>query len=637
MANHASPVFLLGAPRSGTTLLRVMLAGHPQIFGPPEMLLAPFATMAERSEHVAKRYWEKGGLRRAYMELDGIDVDAAKQVVADLESKTVPEVYAELQAKLDGRVLLDKCPHLCALPDALERLHGWYPDARYVWLVRNPGSVIRSIENMPMAEVMLDGYGTDPKRIWTDGNGTIERFLEKLPSERWVRVNYEEIVESPERPLKAICETLGLPFDPRVTDPYEGDRMRTGPKGARAIGDPNMAGRGKLDPKLASKWLASFDHRTVDDETKAMAKRFGYDLEAIPLPAVTGVSDAIGKLFDTARELELQTTRPADIDSLEGRRFLLRMLSASVDTFVEFDDADHPHFEHAESYHRKMFADCPDADYHRAPLKLGDGRIYRIDGEVPAGTTYMGALLYGRGGRVGKRLPLEQEGPFSLTIAGPEVPQGDGLWLTGDPDTKSVIVRQYFTDRSSQPEAKLAIRLEGHDAPPPVLEAPSMAKAVERSERMLRSIFERTAKAHELVSGTALKRFVPIGGDELFPTPDNAYQVCWYRFGYNQVMLVRGQIPKARYFSFTLYNTWLESYDYRHRPVHLNHTQIETDADGNFELCLAHRDLGHPNWLDVAGHDAGYLVARSLLPEGEAAPFETETIYESEYASRTLG
>jgi hypothetical protein len=38
--------FVVGAPRSGTTLLRVMLAGHPDLFVPPEMILAPFETMA---------------------------------------------------------------------------------------------------------------------------------------------------------------------------------------------------------------------------------------------------------------------------------------------------------------------------------------------------------------------------------------------------------------------------------------------------------------------------------------------------------------------------------------------------------------------------------------------------------------
>lgn len=644
MTASSRPIaFLLGAPRSGTTLLRVMLAGHPGLFAPPEMVLAPFETMAQRTAHLGRRYWEKGGLRRAWMELDGIDVDAAKRVIEALDDRTIPEVYALLQDKLGGRMLLDKCPHLCALPEALGRVGRWFREARYVWIVRNPGSVIRSIENMPMAEVMLQGYDPDTRRIWATGNKAIEAFLAGIPAERQVRVRYEDIVENPEAPLREICKTLGLPFDAAVLDPYAGDRMREGPKGARAIGDPNMAGRGRIQPGLATSWLAGFDHRTVDAETKALAASYGYDLEAIPLPRITAVSDAIAELFGTTLELEKSIRLPADVDNVEGRRFLLRMLAASVDTYVEQGDADRPRFAHAEGPHRKMFADCPDADYLRAPLRLGDGRVYRIDGRIPAGTTYFGVLLYGRGGRVGERVSdldprLPREGAFTLRIAAHPAPgPGAGPWLQGAADTSAVIVRQYFVDRSAQAPADLAIALEQDAGPPPPLEADGLARGLARSQRMLRSIFERTARAQQLVSSTALKTFVPIEGEELFPTPDNAYQVCWYRFGYDQLMLVRGRLPRARYFSFTLYNAWLESLDYRDLPVHLNHTQIRTDANGDFELCLAHRDLGHPNWLNVAGHDAGYLVARSLLPEGPRGQFETETIYEKEYLERTGG
>ena len=73
-----APCFVLGAPRSGTTLLRVMLAGHPALFSPPEMVLAPFATMAERRKKLDERFWEKGGLRRTLMELLQVDAAAAK-------------------------------------------------------------------------------------------------------------------------------------------------------------------------------------------------------------------------------------------------------------------------------------------------------------------------------------------------------------------------------------------------------------------------------------------------------------------------------------------------------------------------------------------------------------------------------
>ena len=65
--------FVLGAPRSGTTRLRVMLAGNPQLFSPPEMVLAIHETMQDRKDAMELRYWEKGGLRRALINVAGWD------------------------------------------------------------------------------------------------------------------------------------------------------------------------------------------------------------------------------------------------------------------------------------------------------------------------------------------------------------------------------------------------------------------------------------------------------------------------------------------------------------------------------------------------------------------------------------
>ena len=134
-----------------------------------------------------------------------------------------------------------------------------------------------------------------------------------------------------------------------------------------------------------------------------------------------------------------------------------------------------------------------------------------------------------------------------------------------------------------------------------------------------------------MASVGALNRFMELGAETLFPTPDNVYQVCWYRFGYDQVMFVRGKLPAARYFSFVLCNLWMESLDYTRHRIVLNHGAIETDGEGNFEIVLAHRDPGHPNWMDTAGHHAGYLIARSLLPEGAAPALTVQVMYEKEW------
>jgi hypothetical protein len=615
-----------------------MLAGHPQLFVPPEMVLAPYTTMAAREAGLNKRYWEKGGLRRALMELRGIDVEAAKDAEDAWRDRTVEEVYHLLLDELGGRILVDKCPHL-GMPDgSLERVYGWFPEARFIWIVRNPGSVTRSLENMPMAEVMLQGYPGGPKDVWETSNLRIREFLRtSVPEDRWVLVRYEDLVDHPERELTRLAEVLGVPYVDAMARPYEGDRMRTGPKGARAIGDPNMAGRGDIDPTLATKWLEGFDHRKVSASCKALALEFGYDLATIPLPAITRVDEGIQRLWRSAEALLPTLDVAQDLDAIEGRRFLLRMVSASIETFLEYSDPDHPVFHHGEGPIRKMFADNPDTDYHRAVLRTGPGRVYRVEGRVPPGSTYVGLLLYGRGGRIGNKLTdqqlgLDENGYFTVVVSTENPGLADGVWLKADGDETALFVRQYFTDREVEPAVELNISLL-NAGPPAPLTVTDMARSLELAERMLNAVFARTRQANQMASTMALNQFIQIPGEALFPTPDNTYQVCWYRFGRDQVMLVRGQLPKARYFNVCLYNAWMESLDYLRHRVGLNHATLQREADGSFEIALAHTDPGHPNWLDTTGHHAGYLLARSLLLDGAPPTLSIQVMYDHEWAA----
>lgn len=617
--------FIVGAPRSGTTLLRVMLAGHPELFVPPEMILAPFETMAERKALLDRRYWEKGGLRRALMGLRGIDVEAAKALEESMSGWTTAEVYADLAAS--GRMIVDKCPHLAAAPAALERLHRTWPAARWIWIVRHPGSVLRSVENMPMAEVLLEGYA-EPRDIWRAGNETLRTFLATVPADRQCRIAYEDLVTDARPVMERVAATLGVPFVEALLDPYEGDRMRDGPPGARAVGDPNMAGRGRIEPELATRWLAGFDPDDASPGTAALASSLGYDLSALPAPPIRRTTEAIQALFAAALRIEATHRVPGDLDKVEGRRFLLRQLSHALDLHVEAADPDHPRFEHAEGPHRKSFADNPDADYWRAPLRVDAGQRYRVWGRIPPGTLYAGFLLYGKGGRIAARthdraLTLAADGSFELPIG------GDSPLLPTAGDETAIMVRQYFVDREREPRVELHIERIGA-GPPLRLAADDLARSVDRARRNLEVIHERTVEAWKMASNMAYNRFVPIGGEQLFPTPDNAYLVCWYRLGPDQKMVVRGRVTRARYWSIVLYNLWMESLDYTTSRIHLNHGNIVTDEEGRFEVVIGHRDPGAANWLDTTGHLAGYALIRVLLPEEPLEPPVAEIRYESE-------
>tara|TARA_B100001013_G_scaffold183049_1_gene110310 strand:- start:575 stop:1633 length:1059 start_codon:yes stop_codon:yes gene_type:complete len=340
------------------------------------------------------------------------------------------------------------------------------------------------------------------------------------------------------------------------------------------------------------------------------------------------ITQAIKELTKSVLKLEKTTDIPQELDAVEGKRFLLRMLSASVDSFVEYIDADRPQFRHSEGPHRKMFGDCPDADYLQAPIDLRNGRSYMVRGKIPEGTNYVGVILYGRGGRIGvcltdEQLEIDSDGRFEVLIsANPE----DNPTLLGDGDEHLVMVRQYFTNRNTQPPLELEVKFLGDVPNPRTLNPAWLAKRIELSRRMLESIFMRTLDAYQRISNFPKNTFVDVPVDLLFPTPDNTYKICWYELETNQMIKVSGILPKARYFSFTFYNVWLESYDYTSHQVILNHDRIELDENGKFDICVGQQNKGYANWLDTAGHNSGYLVARSLLLEGSHPEFDVKVM-----------
>src|SRR5262249_6065920 len=136
--------------RSGSTLLRVMLAGHPGLFAPPELQLLNFNTLLERKAAFSSerdRFWLNGTVR-ALMEIRGYSAADAEAFMADCEQRglSVQEFYKLMQEGLGERILIDKTPNYALDLAALERAEEDFQDAHYIYLVRRPEAVIASFE-----------------------------------------------------------------------------------------------------------------------------------------------------------------------------------------------------------------------------------------------------------------------------------------------------------------------------------------------------------------------------------------------------------------------------------------------------------------------------------------------------------
>ena len=252
-------IFILSPPRSGTTLLRIMLAGHRDLFSASELQLLGFSTLRERAEAYTGTFsgWLDGTVR-TLMEVEGLAADDAKAAVraAEAEDLTTKAFYRRLQDAVRPRILVDKSPSYALDPGALRKAEADFDRPLYIHLVRHPAPMIDSFERHHMDQVLYlhehpFGARQLAELVWTLSHRTITSFLDTVPQDRWFRLRFEDLVRDPAAQMEALCGALGLEFDPGLVNPYDGvdTKMVDGvyPESA-PMGDPGFLAHGRIDP-----------------------------------------------------------------------------------------------------------------------------------------------------------------------------------------------------------------------------------------------------------------------------------------------------------------------------------------------------------------------------------------------------
>ncbi len=281
-------IFILTAPRSGSTLLRVMLAGNPALFSPPELALLPFRTLAERRAAFAGREsgWQEG-VWRALMAIHDCDFETARDIMADLEARgmTIQDFYLYLQERIGDRLLVDKTTTNALHPLYLPRAEAYFENAFYIHLVRHPAAMIQSYLTSGMDQIFGHGYSYPPRAkaelFWNIVNQNILEFLENVPEERRFFLQYEDLVTNPEYEMRRLCDALGIDFHPDMLDPYGDPVARmTDPvhPESRMVGDPRFMQHRRIDPSLATKGIVLPPGDALSALTLELARKLDYHL-----------------------------------------------------------------------------------------------------------------------------------------------------------------------------------------------------------------------------------------------------------------------------------------------------------------------------------------------------------------------
>jgi hypothetical protein len=231
-------------------------------------------------------------------------------------------LFEELSWYVRPAALIDKSPSLVYDIHALERVRTYFPEARFLHLVRHPAGYgesvlkylkvlsrpayvprergdilgrapewLRTLASFPYVspnrrEAEEADTSVDPQASWYVLNRNIVSFLDGLPDVLWMRIRGEELFADPCSHLTAIVEWIGEDVDEAVLEemmhPERSPYARFGPPGARLgndilfLQDPRFRPRQGVELTLDGpvSWLR--DGRGFLPEVRELATTFGY-------------------------------------------------------------------------------------------------------------------------------------------------------------------------------------------------------------------------------------------------------------------------------------------------------------------------------------------------------------------------
>ncbi len=259
------PIFLLAPARSYSTVSLALLAGHPAIYGFPEMLLFTADTVGELLDQRGPwRHWPAlaehrlSGIFRAVSELhDGSQeswaTGSARQWLAERSTWSPVELMDHLLRIAYPKIGLEKSPDTVASDEALEACFDRYPHSRYIHLTRHPITTMRSaIAYWRSVSNDRAGLVAFAASSWYSSHLRIVRKLDQLPAGNWLRIKAEDLVGDPATWLPYLLDWLGLPHDVEIVRRMtRTERWRfagTGPSGGLPGGDSKFMRSPALRP-----------------------------------------------------------------------------------------------------------------------------------------------------------------------------------------------------------------------------------------------------------------------------------------------------------------------------------------------------------------------------------------------------
>jgi hypothetical protein len=262
------PLFIIGNPRSGTSLLRLILTSHSCILIPPECGFIIWL----HEKYADWQITDNNDIIKVELFLNDLltckkfDTWLLDRAIIEMQiHDNQPETYAELCCVVYSSFGLIVGKTLGIWGDKnnfhlnyLNQLLNLYKNARFLHLVRDGRDVACSYRevmatpsNSPYAPILKTNI-TDIALEWSSNVIKIDSFLSTMPHEAAMTIRYEDLVLSPQSILMSICEWLSLPFEVDMLNFHQQNKIK------------------KLEPDLTIDWKK----RTLHPISDATVRRY---------------------------------------------------------------------------------------------------------------------------------------------------------------------------------------------------------------------------------------------------------------------------------------------------------------------------------------------------------------------------
>ncbi|MGD1805918.1 sulfotransferase family protein [Dapis sp. BLCC M126] len=191
MIETQRPIFIIGCPRSGTTLLRLILDSHPNISCGPE------TQFLEDLQTIVGRHWIR-------IERYGFEKNYWYQKIGDF----FDSFQMEYAAKRGKKRWAEKSPNYTM---KLGFINALFPKSQFIHIIRDGRDVVASHRDRW-------GYkaGIRSIRTWRNHVKSAVKFGKKSPKNCYYELRYEELVKNTEKTLLPLFEFLQEPWDANV-------------------------------------------------------------------------------------------------------------------------------------------------------------------------------------------------------------------------------------------------------------------------------------------------------------------------------------------------------------------------------------------------------------------------------------